>query len=311
MVSFLAQKRALGYKYIAMEKSLDRFTRYVASRGLKAHSLLQELVLEYCSRHPGETPKSQANRCSDVRQFAMFLNANGFETFVPNMPTKTKSEFTPYIFTHSEITRIFHVADTIKSSARYNCAEVYPILFRVLYGCGLRISEALNLRVCDVDLGNGILTIRGGKNNKSRLVAISESVKNACSCLVRKIHFGAGGGDYFFKNRDGTKRSRDTVHQRFREILWTSEIAYRGKGFGPRLHDLRHCFCCHALKQMSNAGIDMYCALPVLSAYVGHSTITSTERYLRLTEEFYPDVSEKVRMTAPQVYPEVYMVEAD
>jgi hypothetical protein len=62
---------------------------------------------------------------------------------------------------------------------------------------------------------------------------------------------------------------------------------------------------------MSNAGIDMYCALPVLSAYVGHSTITSTERYLRLTEEFYPDVSEKVRLAAPQVYPEVYMVEAD
>jgi integrase len=241
----------------------------------------------------------------------MYLNANGFEAFVPNLPTKTKSEFTPYIFTHIEIARVFHAVDAIKSNVRYNCTEVYPVLFRVLYGCGLRISEALNLRVCDVDLDNGILTIRGGKNNRSRLVAISESVKDACGCLMRKIHFGANGGDYFFKNRDGTKRSKKAVYDRFREILWASGIAYRGKGFGPRLHDLRHCFCCHALKQMSNAGIDMYCALPVLSAYVGHSSITSTERYLRLTEEFYPDVSEKVRVAAPQIYPEVYMVEAD
>ena len=311
MVSFLTQKRALGYKYIEMEKSLNRFVRHVASRGLETHSLSQELVVAYCNRHAGETPKSQANRCSDVRQFAMFLNANGFEAFVPNMPTKTKSEFTPYIFTHIEIAKIFHTVDTIKSHTRYNCAEVYPVLFRVLYGCGLRISEALNLRVCDVDLSNGILTIRGGKNNKSRLVATSESISDACGWLMQKIHFGANGDDYFFKNRDGTKRSSETVYKRFREILWASGIPYRGKGFGPRLHDVRHCFCCHALKQMSNAGIDMYCALPVLSAYVGHSTITSTERYLRLTEEFYPDVSEKMRVAALQVYPEVYMVEAD
>jgi site-specific recombinase XerD len=201
MVSFLAQKRALGYKYIAMEKSLDRFVRYLALQGLKTHSLPQELVLEYCGRHPDETPKSQANRCSDVRQFAMFLNANGFEAFVPNLPTKTMSEYTPYIFTHIEIAKIFHAADTIKFNARYNCAEVYPVLFRVLYGCGLRISEALNLRVCDFDLGNGILTIKDGKNNKSRLVAISESVKAACDSLMRKIHFGADVDDYFFQEK--------------------------------------------------------------------------------------------------------------
>jgi hypothetical protein len=62
---------------------------------------------------------------------------------------------------------------------------------------------------------------------------------------------------------------------------------------------------------MSDAGIDMYCALPVLSAYLGHSGISSTERYLRLTEEFYPDVRGRVQMSVSKVYPEVYMDEAD
>jgi hypothetical protein len=70
-------------------------------------------------------------------------------------------------------------------------------------------------------------------------------------------------------------------------------------------------FAADALKQMSDAGIDMYCALPVLSTYVGHSSITATERYLRLTEEFYPDVSAKVMSATSKVYPEVYMVETN
>lgn len=175
----------------------------------------------------------------------------------------------------------------------------------------MRVSEALNLRVRDINLGSGVLTIRNGKFNKSRLVVMSNSLTEACAFLMKKIHFCANGDDFFFKNRDGSRRDKRTISERFREILWESGIPYRGKGFGPRLHDLRHCFCCHALKQMSDAGIDMYCALPVLSTYVGHSSITSTERYLRLTEEFYPDISAKVMSAIPKVYPEVYMIEAN
>ncbi|MEN6318636.1 MAG: tyrosine-type recombinase/integrase [Syntrophaceae bacterium] len=294
-----------------MESSLRQFARYAAEQGLATCSLSQELVSAFCERHPGETPKSQANRCSNVRQFAMFLNANRFKAFVPDGHYNRRSDFTPYIFTHEEIARIFKAVDAIKPHARYNCSVVYQVLFRMLYGCGLRVSEALNLRVHDIDLDAGVLTIRNGKFNKSRLVVMSESLTEACAGLMKKIHLLADGEDFFFKNRDGSRRDKGTASDRFREILWESGIPYRGKGFGPRLHDVRHCFCCHSLKQMSDAGIDMYCALPVLSTYIGHSSITATERYLRLTEEFYPDVSAKVMSAAPKVYPEVYMIEAN
>jgi len=309
--SFLKQKRALGYKYDAMESSLRQLSRYATEHGHATCSLSQDLVSAFCERHPGETPKSQSNRCSNVRQFAIFLNANGFKAFVPDRRHNIRSEFMPYIFTHEEISRIFKAVDAIKPHARYNCSEVYPVLFRILYGCGLRISEALDLRIRDIDLDAGVLTIRNGKFNKSRLVVMSESLTEACVGLMKKIHLCAGDDDFFFKNRDGSRRDKGTVSDRFREILWESGIPYRGKGFGPRLHDIRHCFCCHALKQMSDAGIDMYCALPVLSTYVGHSSITATERYLRLTEEFYPDVSAKVMSATSKVYPEVYMVETN
>jgi len=128
----------------------------------------------------------------------------------------------------------------MRPHARYNCAEVYPVLFRVLYGCGLRISEALDLRIRDVDLNIGALTVRNGKFNKSRLVAMSPSLIDACTKLMGKIHLGADDDDFFFKNRDGSRRSKLTVGKRFREILWASGIPYRGKGIGPRLHDVRY-----------------------------------------------------------------------
>jgi len=305
--SFLVQKRALGYKYKAMEASIKRFIRFVEPCELKSLCLPQDIVADYCMRRSGETPKSHANRCSDIRQFAVFLNVNGFEAYVPMAPRKVYSDFTPYIFTKDEIERIFAAVDSIKARSRYNCAEVYPVLFRVLYGCGLRISEALDLCIRDVDLRNGVLTVRNGKFNKSRLVAMSPSLTEICSSLMDMIHVGASGDNFFFENRNGAKRSKSTVAQRFREILWESGIPYRGKSFGPRLHDVRHSFCCHALKKMSDSGIDMYCALPVLSAYIGHSSIQATEQYLRLTKEFYPDITQKTRVTGAQVYPEVYL----
>jgi len=310
MDSFITQKRAVGYKYDSMEGSLRRFIRFAESRGLASPCLSQELISDYCMRHPTETPKTHANRCSDLRQFASFLNLNGFGAFVPAAPRKILSDFTPYIFTHDEMSRIFSAVDSIKFNARYNCAEVYPVLFRVLYGCGLRVSEALDLRLRDVDLKSGVLIIRNSKFNKSRLVAMSSSLVEACSQLSDAIHMLSGSDDYFFKNRDGSRRNKGTVSKQFRELLWASGIHYRGKGHGPRLHDVRHSFCCHALKKMSDCGIDMYCSLPVLSTFIGHSSITATEQYLRLTEEFYPDIAQKTHASFPSVYPEVYHVEA-
>jgi integrase len=89
-------------------------------------------------------------------------------------------------------------------------------------------------------------------------------------------------------------------------MLLKSKIHYLGRGKGPRLHDLRHSFCCHALKKMSDKGIDLYVSLPYLSAYVGHKNITATERYVRLTEDFFSDVLKKTSELSKYIYPRDY-----
>jgi len=308
---FLVQKRALGYKYLAQEYVLKKFIEFAEECAQQGDSLSKEKILEYCARRSFETPKTQSNRITDLRQFIAYLNVNGFEVCMPKLPRKQQSKYIPYIFTHEQMLSIIAAADSLEKHRRYNCAEVYPVLFRVLYGCGLRISEALNLRIDNVDLKKCTLTIRESKFMKSRIVVMSDSLANVVSRFIEEHCMLSAESDFLFKNRDGSRRSTKAVYECFRELLWNCGIPFRGRGFGPRLHDVRHTFCCHSLKKMSDAGIDMYCALPVLSAYVGHSSISSTEQYLRLTEEFYPDVRSRMQMTATHVYPEVYMHEAD
>jgi integrase len=309
---FITQKRALGYKYAEQEYSLKKFTAFIESRGLRGDGLLsKETILEYCARKTSESPKTQSNRISGLRQFIFFLNANGFGAYLPKLPRKRQSGYLPYVFTHDQIFSILTAADSLRRNAHYNSAEVYPVLFRVLYGCGLRVSEALGLRVRDVDLHKHTLFIEKSKFDKSRLVVMDASLAYVVSRFLGEHCKLYSGDDYVFRHRDGTRRGKGAVYRCFRELLWECGIPFKGRGHGPRLHDVRHTFCCHSLKKMSDAGIDMYCALPVLSAYLGHSGISSTERYLRLTEEIYPDVGGKVQASAAKIYPEVYMYETD
>ncbi len=310
---FISYKRTQGYKYKAEEESLGRFIKFLKGFGISENKLSKDAVIEYCSKRSHETYKTHANRVNDLKQFALYLNEKGYQAYIPSVVKSSKytSSFVPYIFTHDEIFRIFKEVDRLKPNSRYNSVVVYPVLFRMLYGCGLRISEALDLKVGDVDLAGGILAIKKSKYNKDRLVPMSESLNLICRTFYKKVHKNSSENDYFFKNQNGSRRSNCTVYSRFRELLWESGIPYRGKGKGPRLHDLRHVFCCHSLKEISDKKIDLYCALPILSTYLGHASTRATEKYLRLTEELYPDIVRQTENITSYVYPEVYKDETN
>ena len=96
---------------------------------------------------------------------------------------------------------------------------------------------------------------------------------------------------------DRTILSPNTVYGRFRRILLESGIPYKGKGNGPRLHDLRHTFAVHTLQQWGTQEEDLTAMLPVLSVFMGHKSIAATSRYLRLTAEAYPDELRQVEET--------------
>ncbi len=303
---FIQHKRILGFKYISEARYLFVFSKLSTSYDLSTEKLPEALLSAWAAQRPNETEKTMHNRIVILRQFALYLAERGYRVTVPKVTwTKKRSSFTPYIFTHEEISAILKNSDqlNLRYHAVSNTQMTFPVIIRMLYGCGLRISEALNLRVKDVDLDRGILTLCATKGGQERLIPMSDSLHTVCKDYSNKMHLISGRDKYFFAHKDGSPFNRSTVYKRFRQVLWATGITHGGKDYGPRLHDLRHAFSVHSLKMQADKGIDLYCVLPVLSTYLGHKSVKATDGYVRLTEEMYPELIKKASAASGHVIP--------
>jgi integrase len=152
---------------------------------------------------------------------------------------------------------------------------------------GLRISEAIGLKPEDVDLGEGILTVRGSKLGKSRLVPLHDSTRQALADYkLRRDDFLAGRpAPSFFVSKRGKRLDGANVRRAFYQL--SRQIGLRGpdSSSGPRLHDFRHRFAVHALLRWYRAGEDVERRLPVLSTYLGHVHLSDTYWYLTACPE--------------------------
>jgi integrase/recombinase XerD len=301
---FIKHKRNLGYKYNTTRESLYRFSVFSENYIIKNQSLNKQLVLDWIFKRKNESIRTWENRKNYLRQFAVYLQNLGYNAFIPLKDQKIKRpEFIPYIFTHEEISKIFNIIDSIKSHSLSIKDKVFPLLFRLLYCCGLRISEALNLKISDFDFQKGVILIKESKFDKDRIIPVTESLLS----LILKYHtlFNTkfNPDNYFFRNKNGTKLKHKRVYDLYRQILWKAGISHGGKGKGPRLHDFRHTFCVHTLTKQVAEGIDLYVALPILSKYIGHSSVGATQRYVRLTVEAYPDLIKKVSGKCSYIFP--------
>ena len=177
-----------------------------------------------------------------------------------------------------------------------------PVLFRTIYACGLRASEARLLRVDDVDLATGVLRIRDAKGGKDRQVPVSEPLRARLAGYHARVA-GHRTGDWFFPGRVGQPLTLGNVEKNFRRFLWQARISHGGRGHGPRVHDLRHTFVVNNLRLWFARGQDVGALLPVLQTYLGHSSIADTAYYLRLTAESHPDITSRVQQVLGDVIP--------
>jgi integrase len=291
---FLDEKRAIGIKYIDEERLLHKLDEICASHD-RAEGLTKEIVLKFAEVRPNWAQGTYESHVNLISQVAKFLNLHGIAAYM--MDTKLKlgidRSFSPYIFSMDEIKKIFNVTDNLFSGRSYiRSYDFYPVIFRLLYSSGMRISEALHLTIRDVDLRNGTAFVNNSQHYKDRILPLNPQVIEYLSCYADKYHRLSRDGNYFFSPPHGGHYDRGTVYHRFRDILFKCGISHGGreKG-GPRLHCLRHTFCVHSLRQFLADGVDYRAALPILSVYMGHSTISATGKYLRLTAEAYPEVS--------------------
>lgn len=298
-IEFLEYKRALGYKYESEAKIMSRFCRFCNEFYPLETSLSKELVVAWTAKREDEAKKSRQLKISCIRQLSVYLSEINIDCYmVPPQKFVNDYSFVPYIFTKKQILCILKAADrVIPRRVSQNMHLILPVLFKMLYTTGLRISEALKLQVSDVDLQNGVLLIRSAKFDKDRYVPMDQTLTIECRKYAALVLKDSLPDSFYFSAPNGTMLSPLTIYNRFRNILWECGISHGGKGKGPRLHDLRHTFAVHTLAKWVLAGKDINALLPVLSAYLGHSSIHATSRYLRLTADMYPSILDMVEKT--------------
>jgi integrase/recombinase XerD len=206
---------------------------------------------------------------------------------LPKTIPKISSQFVPYIYTHDEVRRLLEATKSYRQIHILLEPHTFRAILLVLYGAGLRISEALSLRMGDVDLSEAVLLIRETKFYKSRLVPIGPQLKQAMAQFAA-IRRGAGHSVVpdapFFVGHKGKQLRIPTVQQSFRQLREHAGVQrIAGARYQPRLHDLRHAFCVNRLVAAYQAGVDVTRLLPKISTYLGHISLSSTQRYLTLT----------------------------
>ena len=294
---FIGLKRNLGYKYEEEERVLYRFDRFILDQGYTSLGLTKEISDKWANGHHNEAALTVYSKVKVVKQLAEYMLDQGIKTYVPQLPKYPGSTFIPYIYSYEEINAIFRACDSLRIKCRnvYSCILIMPCLLRLLYGTGMRISEALSLQNKDVNISGKYLTLKDTKNRKDRLIPMSDSLTAVCKdYLAHRDKLPVNGltrqNGPFLVSLNGGVCKQTAVHRWFRKVLEIARIPFTGNRKGPRIHDIRHTFACHSFIKLSDEGVNLYCSWPYLSTYLGHQSLESTEQYIRLTSQMYPEL---------------------
>jgi len=307
IAGLVAEKRALGYKYVSEERALARFHAFCASEfpGLETVTRASVEAWIAAARRRSVKPATVISLIAPVRELARWFHRRGVDAYVlPAGALEKPARYVPHIYTERELAALFAQTDR----CRY-CSEVpfrhlvMPVLFRTIYACGLRCSEARLLRVADVEIDTGVLQIRDAKGGKDRQLPVSEPLRERLAGYHAKLA-GQPSWEWFFPGETlGVPLTLMNVNRNFRRFLWQARIPHGGRGHGPRVHDLRHTAAVNNLRAWFARGESVDALLPVLQAYLGHSSIGDTAYYLRLTAESYPDITARVQQTLGDIVP--------
>lgn len=308
ITALVAQKRAVGYKYAAEERVLARFAMFCRSEFPELRAPDQASVQAWLSaaRRRAVTPATLQTLAAPVRELARWLGRRGVPAYIlPAGALPRPARYVPHIYTDQELAALFTQTDRCRYCSQVPFRHlVMPVLFRTIYACGLRASEARLLRLADVDITTGVLQIRDAKGGKDRQTPVHVSLRERLIDYHAQV-VARAGGDWFFPGTAGRPLTLGNIDKNFRRFLWQARIPHGGKGHGPRIHDLRHTFAVNNLRSWFARGENVGALLPVLQTYMGHSSIADTAYYLRLTAESYPHITAQVQRVIGEVVPPI------
>ena len=292
---YLALRRGLGFRLKKHTRFLEEFASFL--QRTDESSITCRLALQWATEPQQIKPCEWAARLSAVRGFARYLHAFDPRTEIPPqglLPYRTQRA-KPYIYSDEQTRQLLEAA--LRMPATHSLQPwTYHCLFGLLAVTGLRISEALNLKVTDVDWTEGILTIRHSKFGKSRLIPLhTSSIQILSEYGTRRDRlFTHRKSPYFFCSRCDGRLDEGQVRRTFYTVCRQIGIRGTSASRGPRLHDFRHRFAVETLLRWHRNGDDIQRRLPILSTYLGHAHVSDTYWYVTATPELMEAVSQRL-----------------
>jgi integrase/recombinase XerD len=291
---YVLHRRVTGQKFQSPAVALLAFSRRYRNRPLQA---ITPTEVKQFLDNPRTGPATWRRKYGALRDFFVYWRCRGKLKTVPMPPAGPKytQTFVPYIYSRRELQLLLEVVPRCQQNVECRIsASTLRALLLFLYGTGMRVGEALRLCLADVDLDHSVITIRGTKFYKSRLVPLGKDVVR----LLRKylVMPGRWNQQYqpLFQSRQHKPLRHSLVNVTFQRLRSLAGVRRSdASSHQPRLQDLRHTFAVHRLTEWYRTGADVQTLLPALSTYLGHVDLRSTQCYLPMTPELLKEANSR------------------
>ena len=296
-------RRSVGEKYRSQELALIDFNRFLSTKSINsAKAVTPELVQEWvvCM---GCGQKRCRSKAFTLKSFFNYLVSMGYmehnpvtDAIINDIGIPSRS-FTPYIFSKEQIRKILEDAKNLpKVTLMPLRPRIIYTVIAILYTLGLRISEVLNIRIGDIDFEQNTIFIPQAKFYKQRLMPFGPKLGNRLRDYIKlryEAYSNVKKNDYLFVNIENTPVTDVCIRNNFKQLIKSSGIAGDVEKNKPRLHDLRHCFAIHRLCRWYQEGVDVQKRLVLLSTFMGHFNIKSTQVYLTITDDILKQANKR------------------
>lgn len=292
VAEYLRVRRSLGYKLVEHERFLNQFLDYLEQE--QATTITAANALAWAKLPAGVNPRWHGARLSAVRGFAAWAQAfdPAIQVPPPGLLPMRATRATPYLYSEDQIGALMNAAATLVPALR---AVTFQTLIGLLAVTGMRAGEAIRADVQDLDLDAAILTVRGTKFGKSRLLPLHPTaVEELRAYLKRRSAAALPGTSALLLSVAGTRLTYDNAHKVFKRLTVQAAITPRSAACRPRMHDLRHSFAVNTLLDAYRTGGDVGERLPQLSTYLGHTEPANTYWYLHAAPELLALAAERV-----------------
>lgn len=304
----IEQKHALGFPYLRSEDYLRQFDIMCLNEFPNEAALTKEIGQRWGTIRDTEKRVSFQDRMAPIRELAKYMLRLGIDSYIVEpmtIPEAVKRPI-PHIFTDTELTAFFAAADNLEYNERGKIRHlIVPVIFRLMYCCGLRPHEARLIKKENIDLTSKTLKIPESKGHKDRMVVMPDDISLLVEKYLSVTQEKFSENDYLFPNwRINSFFSHGWLNAMF-WLCWDASGVKNFSGNHPCPYSFRHTFATKRLYAWMKEGKDLEAYLPYLSAYMGHAHFSHTAYYIHLVPEFFPQMAQMDLSRYAELIPEV------